>query len=53
MQAVGTYATYLQSETLRVVTPYLLLGALALLWGGPDPVHQIPRLHQRARMFEV
>ncbi len=32
MWAAGTYATYLQSETLRVVTPYLLLGALALLW---------------------
>ncbi|MGI4853009.1 MAG: L-fucose:H+ symporter permease [Janthinobacterium lividum] len=32
MQAAGTYAAYLHSETLRVVTPYLVLGALALLW---------------------
>ena len=32
MQAAGTYAAYLHSETLRVVTPYLVLGGLALLW---------------------
>ncbi|MGI4758864.1 MAG: L-fucose:H+ symporter permease [Janthinobacterium lividum] len=32
MQAAGTYAAYLHSETLRVVTPYLALGGLALLW---------------------
>lgn len=32
MQSAGTYAQYLHTETLRVVTPYLVLGALALLW---------------------
>ena len=32
MQAAGTYATYLHSETMRVVTPYFVLGAIALLW---------------------
>jgi MFS transporter, FHS family, L-fucose permease len=32
MQAAGTYQTYLHTETLRVVTPYLVLGAVALLW---------------------
>ncbi len=32
MQAAGTYTAYLHSETLRVVTPYLALGVLALLW---------------------
>ena len=32
MQAAGTYQAYLHSETLRVVTPYLVLGALAFLW---------------------
>lgn len=31
-QANGTYAAYLHSETLRVVTPYVILGSLALLW---------------------
>jgi len=32
MQSAGTYATYLHRETLRVVTPYLVLGSIALLW---------------------
>jgi FHS family L-fucose permease-like MFS transporter len=31
MQAAHTYAGYLRAETLRVVTPYLVLGAAALL----------------------
>lgn len=34
MQAAGTYAAYLHMETLRVVTPYLALGCLALLWAA-------------------
>jgi FHS family L-fucose permease-like MFS transporter len=32
MQAAGTYQAYLHSETLRVLTPYLVLGAVAFLW---------------------
>jgi len=32
MQAGGTYQAYLHTETLRVVTPYLVLGSVALLW---------------------
>jgi MFS transporter, FHS family, L-fucose permease len=32
LQAAGTYQVYLKSETLRVVTPYLVLGSLVLLW---------------------
>jgi FHS family L-fucose permease-like MFS transporter len=32
MQTAGTYQAYLHTETLRVVAPYLVLGALALLW---------------------
>lgn len=32
MQAAGTYAAYLKSETLRVVVPYLVLGTLVLVW---------------------
>ena len=28
----GTYQAYLQAETLRVVTPYLVLGAVVFLW---------------------
>lgn len=32
MQSAHVYKAYLRSETLRIVTPYLLLGGLALLW---------------------
>lgn len=32
MRAQGTYEAYLRSETLRVVAPYLGLGAIVLLW---------------------
>jgi FHS family L-fucose permease-like MFS transporter len=32
MQKAGTYQAYLHAETLRVVTPYLVLGAVALFW---------------------
>jgi FHS family L-fucose permease-like MFS transporter len=32
MQAAGTYQSYLRSETLRVVAPYIGLGALVWLW---------------------
>lgn len=31
-QAEGTYQAYLRFETLRVVKPYLVIGAFALLW---------------------
>jgi FHS family L-fucose permease-like MFS transporter len=32
MQTAGTYQTYLHSETLRVVVPYMVLGSVALIW---------------------
>jgi FHS family L-fucose permease-like MFS transporter len=32
MQAQHTYHAYLRSETLRVVNPYLILGAVVLFW---------------------
>jgi FHS family L-fucose permease-like MFS transporter len=31
-KAAGTYEAYLRSETLRVVTPYLVLGIVIFLW---------------------
>jgi FHS family L-fucose permease-like MFS transporter len=31
-QAAHTYEAYLRSETLRVVKPYLVIGAFALMW---------------------
>jgi len=32
MKAAGQYAPYLRNETLRVITPYLVLGCIVLLW---------------------
>jgi MFS transporter, FHS family, L-fucose permease len=32
LKAAGTYETYLRSETLRVVTPYLVLGTIIFIW---------------------
>jgi FHS family L-fucose permease-like MFS transporter len=31
-QAAGSYQTYLKTETLRVITPYLVLGCITLFW---------------------
>jgi FHS family L-fucose permease-like MFS transporter len=33
LKAGGAYESYLRAETLRVVTPYLVLGLLVILWG--------------------
>ena len=32
MRAAGTYQRYLQSETLRVIVPYMILGAVVFFW---------------------
>lgn len=32
MQAAHTYRSYLQGETMRVVAPYLVIGAVAFVW---------------------
>ena len=32
MRAAGTYQGYLRHETLRVVTPYIVLGSVVFLW---------------------
>ncbi|HZU27369.1 MAG TPA: L-fucose:H+ symporter permease [Bryobacteraceae bacterium] len=32
MKAAGTYAGYLRHETMRVIAPYLVIGAVAFLW---------------------
>jgi MFS transporter, FHS family, L-fucose permease len=31
-QAQGLYETYLRTETLRVIKPYLIIGAIAIFW---------------------
>jgi MFS transporter, FHS family, L-fucose permease len=32
LRLAGTYDTYLQHETMRVIVPYLVLGAVVLVW---------------------
>ena len=32
MRAAGTYHSYLRAETLRVVTPYIVLGGVVIFW---------------------
>ncbi len=44
MQAAGTYQAYLHSETLRVVTPYLVLGCIAFIWALLVLVTRFPDL---------
>ena len=33
MKAAGEYESYLRTETLRVVTPYVILGCVVFIWG--------------------
>ena len=54
MQGEGTYAAYLHTETLRVVTPYLVLGVLALLWACLIAVQRFPAfIHDREERAEA
>jgi MFS transporter, FHS family, L-fucose permease len=43
MLSSGTYVAYLHHETQRVVTPYLVLGIIALAWATLIAVTQFPR----------
>jgi MFS transporter, FHS family, L-fucose permease len=45
MKAQGIYRAYLQSETLRVVKPYLVIGAVALLWAFLIWRAKFPKIH--------
>ncbi len=42
MQTAGTYAAYLQQETLRVVHPYMVLGLIAFAWAGLIAMTKFP-----------
>lgn len=47
MQAAGIYRAYLHTEVLRVVKPYLVLGALALLWAIMIACTRFPAFMER------
>ncbi|MGA7343442.1 MAG: L-fucose:H+ symporter permease [Terracidiphilus sp.] len=63
-QAAGTYQAYLHSETLRVVAPYLVLGAIAFFWailifftkfpvlGGEESSPQAGAPQEHVRLFQ-
>lgn len=44
LRAAGSYHAYLQAETLRVVAPYIVLGAVVLLWAGLIAVTRFPEV---------
>jgi len=44
-QARHTYEAYLRSETLRVVKPYLVIGAIALIWAVLILRTKFPSIH--------
>lgn len=44
MKAAGTYAGYLRHETMRVVTPYLVIAGVALAWAVLIAVTRFPRI---------
>jgi FHS family L-fucose permease-like MFS transporter len=44
MQAANTYKAYLQHETMRVVTPYIAIGALALCLAFLIAITRFPKL---------
>jgi MFS transporter, FHS family, L-fucose permease len=45
LKAQGIYQAYLQSETHRVVVPYLIIGAIALLWAVLIWRTKFPKIH--------
>jgi FHS family L-fucose permease-like MFS transporter len=54
MQVAATYHAYLHKETLRVVSPYLVIGSLALLWAVMIGVTRFPAfLQAREHAAEV
>jgi MFS transporter, FHS family, L-fucose permease len=44
MQEANTYSTYLHSETMRVVAPYMVLGGVAILWAALIAFTRFPKV---------
>ena len=54
MEKAGTYRAYLHTEVLRTVTPYLVLGAMALVWAGMIAAMRFPSfVHQSEHSAEL
>lgn len=52
MKAAGTYEAYLKSETLRVVTPYLVLGSIIFIWALLILKTRFPKVAEEAEPEE-
>ena len=44
MQEANTYSTYLHSETMRVVAPYMVLGGVAIFWAALIAITKFPKV---------
>ena len=44
MKAAGTYAPYLRHETMRVVTPYLVIACVTVVWAILIAITRFPRI---------
>jgi FHS family L-fucose permease-like MFS transporter len=44
MKTAGTYAPYLRQETMRVITPYLVIAGITLFWAILIAVTKFPRI---------
>lgn len=47
-KAVGIYDTFLRNETMRVVTPYLVLGSVVFLWALLILITKFPKVAEEA-----
>lgn len=52
MKMAGTYSTYLQSETMRVITPYVILGIVVCVWGIMIFATRFPENHIEKSMVK-
>jgi len=52
MKAAGTYEAYLQQETLRVIEPYAVLGALVFIWALLIIRTKFPKVAEEAQPDE-
>lgn len=48
LKAAGNYESYLRQETMRVVTPYLVLGAVVLIWAFLLMLTKFPKVAEEA-----
>jgi len=49
LKAAGTYDAYLEHETMRVVTPYLVLGAVVFVWALLMLATKFPKVAEEAQ----